>query len=174
MAKHWNMAGQALRELELFGPQYVASIATPIGKLWVESDGERIVRATFNNPGRGRHGKAPKVLTEAVLQLRAYFAGRRKKFDLPLYQVGSPYRRKVWQQLGQVPYGNIAAYAQLAAKAGGSARSVGAACAVNPLLILVPCHRAVGSDGLLVGYAGGLWRKKWLLQHEGILQKELY
>ncbi|HRN37967.1 MAG TPA: methylated-DNA--[protein]-cysteine S-methyltransferase, partial [Flavobacteriales bacterium] len=158
---------------ELFRPQYLAAVNTPIGKLWVESDGELITRVTFNNPGRGRHSKQPRVLQEAVIQLRAYFAGTRKKFDLPLYWVGSPYRRQIWKRLGQIRFGQASTYAALAAMAGGSARSVGQACAVNPLLIVVPCHRAMGSDGLLTGYAGGLWRKKWLLQHEGILEKEL-
>ncbi|MEO7082408.1 MAG: methylated-DNA--[protein]-cysteine S-methyltransferase, partial [Flavobacteriales bacterium] len=70
--------------------------------------------------------------------------------------------------------GELITYSQLAERAGGVARSAGAACAVNPLLILVPCHRAVGSSGLLTGYAGGLWRKKWLLEHEGALAKELF
>ena len=162
------------KEPELFGPQYVASLTTPIGKLWVESDGESITRVTYSNPGRGRHARAPKVLTEAITQLKAYFAGRRNKFDLPLYLVGSPYRKKVWYRLGKVPQGSMITYAQLAKDAGGAARSAGAACAVNPLLVIVPCHRAVGSNGLLTGYAGGLWRKKWLLEHEGALAKELF
>ena len=151
----------------------MASIETPIGKLWVESDGVRITRASFANPGRGRQGKTPKILKEAATQLGAYFAGRRKKFDLPLYHVGSPYRRKVWNALSQVPYGHLATYAHLAERAGGAASSVGATCAINPLLILVPCHRVIGKNGLLSGYAGELWRKKWLLEHEGVLPKEL-
>jgi methylated-DNA-[protein]-cysteine S-methyltransferase len=93
---------------------------------------------------------------------------------LPLYQVGSAYRRKVWTRLGKIPYGSLATYADLAKDIGGAARSTGAACAVNPLLILVPCHRVVGSSGLLTGYAGGIWRKKWLLEHEGALAQELF
>jgi len=168
------MADRHSKEPELFGPQYVASLDTPIGKLWVESDGSAIVRVSFENPGRGRHAKRPKVLTEALTQLRSYFAGRRKKFDLPLYRVGSPYRRRVWGRLEQVPFGGAITYAELSAAVGGAARSAGTACAVNPLLILVPCHRVLGSDGLLTGYAGGLWRKKWLLEHEGVLPKELF
>lgn len=162
------------KELELFGPQHVASLDSPIGKLWVESDGVRITRVSFTNPGRGRQVHRPKVLTEALVQLKAYFAGRRRKFDLPLYHVGSPYRKRVWAQLEQVPFGRVVTYADLAVQVGGAARSAGSACGVNPLLILVPCHRVLGSDGLLTGYAGGLWRKKWLLQHEGALAKELF
>ena len=162
------------KDPELFRPQFVASLDTPIGKLWVESDGEKITRLSFANPGRGRNVPRPKVLAEAVTQLKAYFAGRRKKFDLPLYHVGSAYRRQVWSELEKVRQGELITYAQLAERAGGAARSAGAACAVNPLLILVPCHRAVGSSGLLTGYAGGLWRKKWLLEHEGALAEELF
>ena len=83
------------KEPELFGPMHVASLNSPIGKVYVESDGALITRISFINPGRGRGGRTPKVLKEAVVQLGAYFAGRRKKFDLPLYQVGSPYRRSL-------------------------------------------------------------------------------
>lgn len=162
------------RAPELFGPWYVASLNSPIGKVYVESDGERIIRVAFNNPGRGRGGSTPKVLKEAVTQLSAYFAGRRKKFDLPLYLVGTAYRKKLWERLMQVPYGKALTYAGLAARVGGNARSAGSACGDNPLLIVVPCHRVLASDGLLTGYAGELWRKKWLLEHEGALPKDLF
>ena len=162
-----------VKEPELFGPQYVASLDTSIGKVWVESDGERITRVSFANPGRGRHARKPKVLMEAVIQLKAYFAGTRKKFDLPLYQVGSAYRRRVWTRLCKVPQGSLLTYAELAREVGGQASSAAMACAVNPLLILVPCHRIVASNGLLRGYAGGLWRKQWLLKHERARGMEL-
>jgi methylated-DNA-[protein]-cysteine S-methyltransferase len=159
---------------ELFGPMYVASVASPIGKVYVECDGERITRVSFEGLGRGKGGKQPKVLKEAVTQLQAYFAGRRKKFDLPLYQVGSAYRKKLWQHLEKIPFGKALTYEQLAEKVGGNARSTGKACGDNPLLIIVPCHRVVGKNGLLAGYAGEIWRKKWLLEHEGVLSKELF
>lgn len=163
------MARNIIHQPELFKPQYLASLDSPIGKVWVESDGERITRITFDNPGRGRNTKAPKVLKEGVIQLKAYFTGRRKKFDLPLYLVGSPYRREIWDRLRKIPYGQTITYGELAREAGGLAGSAGSACAVNPLLIVVPCHRVLGSTGLLTAYAGGLWRKKWLLEHEGVL-----
>lgn len=159
----------ATQQPELFKPQYLASFDSPIGKVWVESDGERITRVTFDNPGRGRNTKPPKVLKEAVTQLKAYFAGRRKKFDLPLYLVGSPYRQEVWKRLQRIPFGQSITYDQLATDAGGAPHTAGAACNINPLLILVPCHRVLSSGGLLSGYAGDLWRKKWLLEHEGVL-----
>ncbi|MBS1582796.1 MAG: methylated-DNA--[protein]-cysteine S-methyltransferase [Bacteroidetes bacterium] len=157
---------------ELFGPMYVASLESPIGKVYVECDGERITRVSFRNPGRGRGGKAPKALKEAVIQLEAYFAGRRRKFDLPLYEVGSAYRRNLWERLKKVPFGKALTYEQLADSVGGNARSAGSACGDNTLLLVVPCHRVLGKNGLLTGYAGELWRKKWLLEHEGVLPKE--
>lgn len=156
-----------MKQLELFGPQYVASLDTPIGKLWVVSDGERITGVSFNNLGRSRHTHAPKVLREALLQLKGYFTGTRKKFDLPLYLVGSAYRKRIWTRLGKVPHGTLLTYAELAADVGGQASTAAMACAVNPLPLLVPCHRVVASSGLLMEYPGGIWRKKWLLEHEG-------
>lgn len=158
--------------LELFGPMWVAAVDSPIGKVYVESDGDRITRVSFDAPGRGKRGKRPKILSEAVVQLEAYFAGRRKKFDLPLYNVGSPYRKNMWQRLLKIPFGQVLTYQQLSAEVGGNARSAGTACGDNPLPILVPCHRVVSKDGLLTGYVGGIWRKKWLLEHEGVLEKE--
>lgn len=162
------------KPLELFGPMYVASLDSPIGKVYVECDGERISRVAFAPLGRGKSGKKPRMLKEAVAQLEAYFAGRRQKFDLPLYQVGSTYRKALWARLSKIPYGKALTYEQLAETVGGSARSCGSACGDNPLLILVPCHRVLGKNGLLTGYAGELWRKKWLLEHEGVLSKELF
>ena len=165
---------KSTKELELFGPMYVASLESPVGKVYVECDGERITRVSFSAMGRGKGGKQPKALKEAVIQLTAYFAGRRKKFDLPLYQVGSAYRKRLWQRLVKIPFGKAITYAQLAESVGGSARSTGGACGDNPLLIIVPCHRVLAKDGLLTGYAGELWRKKWLLQHEGVIAKDLF
>ena len=159
---------------ELFGPMHIGHVDSPIGRAYVECDGERIVRVSFEPLGRGKGGKQPSVLKEAVAQLNAYFAGRRIKFDLPLYQVGSPYRKEVWNNLSEIPFGTAITYERLAAIVGGNARSVGSACGDNPLLVLVPCHRVIGKTGLLAGYAGGIWRKKWLLEHEGVLAKELF
>jgi methylated-DNA-[protein]-cysteine S-methyltransferase len=157
---------------ELFGPMYVGVVTSPVGKVFVECDGERITRVSFDGLGRGRRGKQPKALKEALLQLNGYFKGLRRKFDLPLYQVGSAYRKSVWDRLSKIPYGQAITYEQLAESVGGNPRSAGTACGDNPLLILVPCHRILGKNGLLSGYAGELWRKKWLLEHEGVLPKD--
>lgn len=162
------------KPLELFGPMYVGVVDSPVGKIYMECDGERIVRVSFKSLGQGKRGKQPKALKEALLQMEGYVKGRRKKFDLPLYQVGSAYRKLVWQRLSKIQFGKTLTYEQLADDVGGNARSAGTACGDNPLLILVPCHRVLGKNGLLTGYAGELWRKKWLLQHEGVIPSDLF
>ncbi len=108
------------------------------------------------------------VLRAAHSQLDQYFAGSRKLFELPLAPNGTPFQRAVWNAIAQVPWGETLTYAELASRAGhpGSARAAGAATGRNPLSIIVPCHRIVGSDGSLTGYAGGLDRKQKLLALE--------
>jgi methylated-DNA-[protein]-cysteine S-methyltransferase len=108
------------------------------------------------------------VLRVAHSQLDQYFAGSRKVFDLPLAPNGTSFQRAVWNAIAQVPWGETLTYAELASRAGhpGSARAAGAATGRNPLSIIVPCHRIVGSDGSLTGYAGGLDRKQKLLALE--------
>ena len=159
--------------LELFGPQHVASTDSPIGRLWIESDGQRIIRLSFESPGRGRPGES-KVLKEAVKQLQQYFNKKRKAFKLPIAEVGSPFRKALWEELNAIPFGRVKSYQELAEVIGGNARAVGGACADNPVPIIVPCHRVLASNGLLTGYLGGIWRKRWLLEHEGVLPKELF
>ena len=102
-------------------------------------------------------------------QLQEYFAGRRRVFELPLAPQGNAFLQEAWQHLRQVPYGTTLSYGQLALRLNRqtSARAVGRANALNPIAIIVPCHRVVGANGTLTGYAGGLERKRWLLAHEG-------
>jgi methylated-DNA-[protein]-cysteine S-methyltransferase len=111
-------------------------------------------------------------LRDCAAQLAEYFAGERARFDLPLAPRGTPFQRRVWQEIARVPYGGTISYAELARRAGapGSARAAGAATGRNPLAIVVPCHRIVAADGSLTGYAGGLARKERLLVLEGALQ----
>ncbi|MEU6669034.1 methylated-DNA--[protein]-cysteine S-methyltransferase [Streptomyces sp. NPDC046727] len=114
--------------------------------------------------------------TEAHRQLDAYFAGRRTRFGLPLSPAGSAFQQAVWQALDDVPYGTTATYGELAARIGvarSEIRAVGGALGANPLLLVRPCHRVIGADGSLRGYAGGVERKRWLLTHEGALQPTL-
>jgi methylated-DNA-[protein]-cysteine S-methyltransferase len=108
------------------------------------------------------------VLLRARRQLEEYFAGARHDFDLPLDVLGTPFQRRVWRALTELPYGQTATYGELAARlqAPRAARAVGRANALNPISIIVPCHRVIGSGGKLTGYAGGLACKQWLLEHE--------
>jgi methylated-DNA-[protein]-cysteine S-methyltransferase len=108
------------------------------------------------------------VLGEAAAQLEAYFAGRRRVFALPLRLEGTAFQRRVWEMLGEIPFGETWSYGQLARAVGraGASRAVGAANGRNPISIIVPCHRVIGSDGSLTGYGGGEPAKRWLLEHE--------
>ncbi len=108
------------------------------------------------------------VLLMAIKQLDEYFAGERKEFELPIKQAGSDFQQSVWQQLSTIPYGKTISYGQQSKLMNNplGIRAIAAANGKNNLWVVVPCHRVIGSDGSLTGYAGGLWRKKWLLAHE--------
>jgi methylated-DNA-[protein]-cysteine S-methyltransferase len=118
----------------------------------------------------GRYGIHP-IATEALRQLRAYFAGQLRRFDLPLDMEGTDFQLRVWRELERIPYGETRSYLQMAAAIGAprAVRAVGAANGANPIPIVVPCHRVIGASGKLVGYGGGLPLKKRLLQLEGAL-----
>ncbi len=113
------------------------------------------------------------ILKKAEDQLERYFKGSLTAFDLPMEFHGTPFQKTVWQGLLEIPYGQTVNYGWLAGKIGKpeASRAVGKANGSNPISIIVPCHRVIGKDGSLVGYGGKLWRKKWLLEHEGALQK---
>lgn len=110
----------------------------------------------------------PDCLKECVKQLDEYFAGSRKEFDLKLIPEGTEFQKKVWSALTAIPYGKTSTYGDIAGATAGrnAARAVGSANHTNRIAIIIPCHRVVGSNGKLTGYAGGLWRKEWLLAHE--------
>ena len=112
--------------------------------------------------------KTPNSLKKAVLQLEEYFKGERREFELHLNPSGTDFQRKVWRALLDVPFGKTLSYLELSKQLGDvkAIRAVAAANGKNPLWIIIPCHRIIGSDGSLTGYAGGLHRKKWLLNHE--------
>ena len=142
------------------------TIASPVGPLalTVDDDGA-LTRLGF---GRGGTSDDPRF-APAVAQLREYFAGERRDFDLPLRpDGGSPFEQRVWQALLEIPYGETVSYGQIAARIGhpGKARAVGRANGRNPIAIVCPCHRVIGSDGALTGYAGGIDRKRALLERE--------
>jgi methylated-DNA-[protein]-cysteine S-methyltransferase len=108
------------------------------------------------------------VLNEFKIQLDEYFAGKRTVFDLKIQQAGTPFQQQVWDELIKIPFGKTISYLQLSQRINNAkaVRAVGAANGKNNLPIIVPCHRVIGSNGTLTGYAGGLWRKQWLLEHE--------
>jgi methylated-DNA-[protein]-cysteine S-methyltransferase len=116
-----------------------------------------------------RHRGADALIGEARRQLDAYFARRLEIFDLPLAPNGTGFQRQVWSALVKIPFGTTTTYGALARQLGNAAamRAVGAANGRNPIPIIVPCHRVIGSDGSLTGFGGGLERKQWLLRHEG-------
>ncbi|MBD0331931.1 MAG: methylated-DNA--[protein]-cysteine S-methyltransferase [Chitinophagaceae bacterium] len=111
---------------------------------------------------------SPEVLQHCITQIDEYFRGKRKVFDLELEQTGTNFQNKVWAQLTKIPYGKTISYLHLAQQTGDvkAIRAVAAANGRNKIAIAVPCHRVIGTNKTLTGYAGGLWRKKWLLEHE--------
>lgn len=113
-------------------------------------------------------------LQEAVKQLREYFEGTRTQFSLQLNPQGTAFQQKVWEALATIPYGKTTSYLDQTKKLGDpkAIRAVATANGKNPIWIVIPCHRVVGSDGALTGYAGGLWRKKWLLDHENPVKQQ--
>lgn len=146
-------------------------IDTPIGKLRLVSNGDALLRVEFQgqHSSDGVPGEDP-VLDQARRQLEEYFAGRRRHFDLPLGAGGTAFQQAVWSSLQSIPYGELRSYRDIAETLGKpkAVRAVGAANGRNPLPIVVPCHRVVGSNGKLTGFAGGLDCKRRLLALEGI------
>ena len=155
-----------------------ARFMTPLGTLFATAAGGALTGLYFEG---GRH--APEIspawiedrdaapLAECARQVNEYLHGARKSFDLPLAPEGSEFQRRVWIEIARIPHGETLTYAELAQRAGapGAARAAGAATGRNPLSIIVPCHRVVGTDGSLTGYAGGIERKTRLLEIEGVL-----
>ncbi len=143
---------------------------TPLGPIRVTEDGNGICSLAFVDAGFGPGPAEPAglYLAEAEKQLLEYFAGKRREFDLPLSLHGTPFQRRVWTALREIPYGETCSYQHVAQAIGSgrAARAVGMANNRNPIPILIPCHRVVGKDGKLVGYAGGLERKRRLLALE--------
>jgi methylated-DNA-[protein]-cysteine S-methyltransferase len=159
-----------------------ARIPTPAGTLFATATNGALTGVYFENqqhfpPNSDEWQEDPRAapLPECARQIREYFDGKRTSFDLPLAPEGTDFQQRVWKQIARIPHGETITYAELARRAGapGSARAAGAATGRNPISIIVPCHRVVGSDGSLTGYAGGLPRKTRLLEIEGVLQGSL-
>jgi methylated-DNA-[protein]-cysteine S-methyltransferase len=144
----------------------MACVDTPIGTLWLGRDERGLSSVAFDGPAGADPGDP--LLADAAAQLDAYFAGELEGFDLPLSPGGTEFQRRVWSAVAAIPYGTTTTYSALAASLGqpSACRAVGAANGRNPLPIVVPCHRVVGSAGALTGYGGGLDRKRALLDLE--------
>jgi len=160
--------------MEKLQPMNYRYLDTPIGRLRLVSTGSRLAAIEFEH----HHGEpgADTSATDAVLELAAaqlleYFAGRRRQFELPLAAAGTAFQRQVWDALAAIPWGELRSYADIARaiERPTAVRAVGAANGRNPLPIVVPCHRVVGSNGSLTGFAGGLGIKRRLLELEGSL-----
>ena len=152
------------------------TLDTPLGPLHVAARDGAIVALTLASPDPSwRRDDATPPLAAARAQLTAFFAGERRWFDLPLALEGTPWQRSVWDAVAAIPFGETRTYASVAASLGrpGASRAVGHANGRNPACIVVPCHRVVGSDGSLTGYAYGLDAKRALLEHEGVLTPAL-
>jgi methylated-DNA-[protein]-cysteine S-methyltransferase len=151
-----------------------ATVGSPLGELLLLGDG-RALRGLYMQEGRKPATvlpgweREPDAFAEASAQLSEYFAGRRTSFDLPLEPIGTPFQLSVWQALRGIGYGETVSYGELARRLGvpPAARAVGAANGANPLSIVIPCHRLIGADGGLTGYAGGIEGKRLLLDLEG-------
>lgn len=143
-------------------------LQTPLGIAEICGDENGISEVKITDAEAGSLEEVPELLQPAVHQLSAYFGGNLKEFDLKLNPAGTDFQKKVWASLLNIPYGTTTSYLELSKKLGDvkAIRAVAAANGKNPLWVIVPCHRVIGSDGSLTGYAGGLARKKWLLEHE--------
>jgi methylated-DNA-[protein]-cysteine S-methyltransferase len=139
---------------------------TTVGPLTLEGDDHAVTRIGFGAP-TAPQGDSPAVAAAAI-QLEQYFAGERTEFELDVELEGTPFERRVWKELRAIPYGETATYAEIARRIGrpGASRAVGRANARNPVAVVVPCHRVIGSDGSLTGYAGGMEMKRALLDLE--------
>jgi O-6-methylguanine DNA methyltransferase len=163
----------------------VGSFDTPIGVLWVACSAQGVCKLVFPREGAksaldrwlGTHLPRHESTTSSALleqtsaELGEYFAGTRHAFTVPLDLRGQPFQRSVWHALTTIPYGHTVSYGELARTLATpkAARAVGAACGANPVPVIAPCHRVLGSDGSLHGFGGGLPLKAWLLRHEGVL-----
>lgn len=143
-------------------------LQTPLGTTMIKGNAEGITEIKVFDDRTLNTTTIPTVLEEAVNQLQLYFLGVLKEFDLKLNPQGTEFQKKVWNGLLEIPYGTTTSYLELSKRIGDekAIRAVAAANGKNPLWIVIPCHRVIGSDGSLTGYAGGLHRKKWLLEHE--------
>lgn len=152
----------------------IAYIKTPIGIAELKGDVNGLVSITVSNKEKTSDLVIPEILKEAVSQFKEYFNGTRKIFNLKLNPQGTDFQKKVWDALLKIPYGKTISYLELSKILGNSKaiRAVATANGKNPLWIIIPCHRVIGSNGDLTGYAGGLHLKRWLINHENPVKQQ--
>ncbi|MGN1132805.1 MAG: methylated-DNA--[protein]-cysteine S-methyltransferase [Ruminococcus sp.] len=141
---------------------------SPVGKLLIEDNGKEITRISFADGEKNNEGSPSPLIIKAISQLEEYFDGKRKAFDLPVSPKGTDFQKKVWQTLMEIPYGETQSYKEIAVKVGNpkAYRAVGMANNKNPIAIVIPCHRVIGKNGELTGYAGGNSKKLFLIKLE--------
>ncbi|GGK31072.1 methylated-DNA--protein-cysteine methyltransferase [Yeosuana aromativorans] len=149
-------------------------INTPLGYTKIVGDLDGITEVTVLNSEEKITDIIPDELEDCVVQLNEYFEGTREQFDLKLNPQGTDFQKKVWDKLLEIPYGKTISYLELSKQLGDvkAIRAVANANGKNPLWIIVPCHRVIGTDGSLTGYAGGIHRKQWLLDHENPFKQQ--
>ncbi|MBL7782785.1 MAG: methylated-DNA--[protein]-cysteine S-methyltransferase [Saprospiraceae bacterium] len=154
---------------------FTTFIHSPIGLLEITGTDTSVYSILFVETERrplalqpASEGEIPGAIKEATRQLNEYFEGKRLTFDLPLQPKGTDFQQHIWNLLLDIPYGVTTSYLEISKRYGDTKaiRAVGAANGSNPITIIIPCHRVIGSNGKLVGYGGDLWRKEWLLKHE--------
>ncbi|MFZ3591159.1 methylated-DNA--[protein]-cysteine S-methyltransferase [Bacillus sp. DJP31] len=155
---------------------YKAEYASPLGVLEIVGTVEAIISILFSESNlevEDSLNQTPKVVEECMKQLDEYFNGTRLDFTFPYAYEGTDFQKTVWNALTSIPYGVTASYKSIADHIGNTkaVRAVGSANGKNKLSIIIPCHRIIGSNGTLTGYAGELWRKEWLLEHEKLVRK---
>lgn len=149
----------------------IAYYKSPLGILKILADEKGIRGIDFvKDKVKSIQNSSSEIIKQCIRQLDEYFQGKRKSFELELNPEGTEFQRKVWKELLKIPYGTALSYGEIARRIKNqkAVRSVGQAIGRNPIAIVIPCHRVIGSDGSLTGYASGLWRKEWLLKHEEI------
>lgn len=154
--------------------KYCGYYHSPIGILEIICSEDALQSIMFVESERLAINETNYILKHTIIQLKEYFNGSRRDFDLKLSFEGTDFQKKIWNELLQIPFGETISYKDLAVKAGceGSARAVGNANGKNNLLVIVPCHRVIGSNGNLTGYAGRIDRKRWLLEHEQEMKRK--
>ncbi len=149
--------------------EYTAYLKSPIGTIKLTATDDAITSILFEfDASRKEREKPNEILLECKKQLHEYFSGRRRKFELPLKLTGTEFQKSVWKALQKIPYGKTVSYLDIAKTIENpkAVRAVGMANSKNKIPIIIPCHRVIGENGKLTGYAGGIWRKQWLLEHE--------